>query len=42
VTSKTLREYEITPDLEPSHPKMEFLVKETAERSRELREHKII
>ena len=41
VTSETLREYEITPDLEPSHPKMGFLVKETAERSRELREHKI-
>jgi len=37
VTSETLREYGITPDLEPSHPKMGFLVKETAERSAELR-----
>lgn len=36
VTSETLREYGITPDLEPSHPKMGFLVKETAERSRQL------
>jgi len=36
VTSETLREYGITPDLEPSHPKMGFLVKETAERSGEL------
>lgn len=36
VTSETLREYGITPDLEPSHPKMGFLVKETAERSAEL------
>jgi uroporphyrinogen-III synthase len=36
VTSETLREYGIAPDLEPSHPKMGFLVKETAERSAEL------
>jgi uroporphyrinogen-III synthase len=36
VTSETLREYGITADLEPSHPKMGFLVKETAERSAEL------
>jgi uroporphyrinogen-III synthase len=35
VTSETLREYGITPDIEPSHPKMGFLVKETAERSAE-------
>ncbi|MGA8440978.1 MAG: uroporphyrinogen-III synthase [Candidatus Sulfotelmatobacter sp.] len=35
VTSETLREYGITPDLEPSHPKMGFLVKETATRSAE-------
>ncbi len=40
VTSETLREYGITPDLEPSHPKMGFLVKETAERSAELLQHK--
>jgi uroporphyrinogen-III synthase len=32
VTSETLREYGITPDLEPSRPKMGFLVNETAER----------
>lgn len=31
VTSKELREYGITPDLEPSHPKMGFLVNEAAE-----------
>lgn len=37
VTSETLRDYGITPDLEPSHPKMGFLVKETSERSSELR-----
>jgi uroporphyrinogen-III synthase len=35
VTSETLREYGITPELEPSHPKMGFLVKETAEGSAE-------
>jgi len=40
VTSETLREYGITPDLEPSHPKMGFLVKELAERSAELLQHK--
>jgi uroporphyrinogen-III synthase len=28
-----LREYGIEPDLEPSHPKLGFLVKETAEQS---------
>ncbi len=36
VTSETLREYGITADLEPSHPKMGFLVKETGERSGKL------
>jgi uroporphyrinogen-III synthase len=41
VTSETLREYGITPDLEPSHPKMGFLVKETAERSAELLQGKV-
>jgi uroporphyrinogen-III synthase len=40
VTSETLREFGITPDLEPSHPKMGFLVKETAEKSAELLHHK--
>ena len=40
VTSETLREYGVTPDLEPSHPKMGFLVKETAERSAEVLQHK--
>jgi uroporphyrinogen-III synthase len=40
VTSETLREYGIPPDLEPTHPKMGILVKETAERSAELLRHK--
>jgi uroporphyrinogen-III synthase len=40
ITSETLREYGITPDLEPSHPKMGILVKETAERSAEILLHK--
>jgi len=40
VTSETLREFGISPDLEPSHPKMGFLVKETAEKSAELLHHK--
>jgi uroporphyrinogen-III synthase len=40
VTSETLREYGINADLEPSHPKMGFLVKEMAERSAELLKHK--
>ena len=31
--STTLREYGIEPDLEPTHPKMGFLVKETAEQA---------
>lgn len=35
-TSETLREHDVEPDLEPSHPKMGFLVKETADRSAEL------
>lgn len=35
-TSATLRENGIEADLEPSHPKMGFLVKEAAERSAEL------
>jgi len=36
VTSEALKEYGINVDLEPTHPKMGFLVKETAEQSREL------
>jgi uroporphyrinogen-III synthase len=35
-TSEELSRHGIKPDLEPSHPKMGFLVKETAERSAEL------
>ncbi len=33
IASETLRENGIRVDLEPSHPKMGFLVKETAEKS---------
>jgi uroporphyrinogen-III synthase len=40
VTSETLREYGIPVDVEPSHPKMGFLVKETAEQSASLLEKK--
>jgi uroporphyrinogen-III synthase len=40
VTSETLREFGIGADLEPSHPKMGFLVKETAEQSAQLLERK--
>ncbi len=36
VTSETLRSLNIAVDLEPSHPKMGLLVKETADRSAEL------
>lgn len=35
-TSETLRNHNVNVDFEPSHPKMGFLVKETAERSGEL------
>lgn len=35
-TSETLREHGLAVDFEPSHPKMGFLVKETAEESAEL------
>jgi uroporphyrinogen-III synthase len=35
-TSKTLREHDLPVDLEPSHPKMGFLVSETAQRAREI------
>jgi uroporphyrinogen-III synthase len=39
-TSATLRESAVTVDFEPSHPKMGFLVKETAEMSSELIQRK--
>ncbi|MGA3188344.1 MAG: uroporphyrinogen-III synthase [Bryobacteraceae bacterium] len=35
-TSETLREFGIEPDLEPSHPKMGFLVNETAAKAAEI------
>ncbi len=35
-TTEALARHRLTPDLEPSHPKMGFLVKETAERCHEL------
>ena len=38
-TSETLRHFGIHVDLEPSHPKMGFLVKEAAERSAGLVPH---
>jgi uroporphyrinogen-III synthase len=40
VTSDELRAQGIAPDLEPTHPKMGFLVKEVAERSKELLQRK--
>jgi uroporphyrinogen-III synthase len=40
-TSETLREQGIVPDLEPSHPKMGFLVSETAARAREILQSKL-
>lgn len=39
-TSETLREMALQPDLEPPHPKMGFLVNETARRAREILESK--
>jgi uroporphyrinogen-III synthase len=39
-TSEALREFGIEPDLEPSHPKMGFLVNETARRAREILQSK--
>ena len=39
-TSERLREYGITPDLEPAHPKMGFLVSEAAQRSAEILQRK--
>ena len=42
IASKTLRENGVTVDLEPSHPKMGFLVKEAADKSAELLREKVI
>ena len=39
-TSERLREHRIEPDMEPSHPKMGFLVSEAAERSAEILQKK--
>ena len=39
-TTEALREHGLDADLEPSHPKMGFLVQETAARSGELRRRK--
>jgi uroporphyrinogen-III synthase len=39
-TTEELVRYGVTPDFEPSHPKMGFLVKETAENARRLLESK--
>lgn len=39
-TSETLREFGIQPDFEPSHPKMGFLVSETAARARQILQSK--
>jgi|SRR5579871_1009440 len=39
-TSETLEEFGIQPDIVPSHPKMGFLVKETADQARGLLERK--
>jgi uroporphyrinogen-III synthase len=36
VTSERLTEYGLAPDIEPTHPKMGFLVSETAQRSAEI------
>ncbi|HVM32358.1 MAG TPA: uroporphyrinogen decarboxylase family protein, partial [bacterium] len=41
VASETLESYGIRVDLEPSHPKMGFLVKELAEKSHQLLEQKV-
>ncbi len=35
-TSEEMREQGIAPDLEPTHPKMGFLVRRAAERAREI------
>jgi uroporphyrinogen-III synthase len=40
-TTETLRDLEIPPDFEPSHPKMGFLVNETAAHAREILQSKL-
>jgi len=35
-TTESLEEYGLTPDITPTHPKMGFLIKETAEQAREV------
>ena len=40
-TSETLRDFGFTPDFEPSHPKMGFLVAETSDRAREILDRKL-
>ena len=39
-TTETLEEFGLQPDITPSHPKMGFLVKETAEQASAILEHK--
>jgi uroporphyrinogen-III synthase len=39
-TSERLREYGLTPDMEPTHPKMGYLVSEAAQRSTEILQRK--
>jgi uroporphyrinogen-III synthase len=39
-TSERLREFGIAPDMEPSHPKMGYLVSEAAQRSAEILQRK--
>ncbi len=39
-TTETLEEYGLEPDITPTHPKMGFLVKETAEQASGILQHK--
>jgi uroporphyrinogen-III synthase len=39
-TSERLREYGLAPDMEPTHPKMGYLVSEAAQRSAEILQRK--
>lgn len=39
-TTETLEEFGLTPDITPSHPKLGFLVKETAEQAAAILQHK--
>ena len=40
-TTETLEEYDLHPDLEPTHPKMGFLVKETADQAHAILDRKL-